>query len=200
MTEDSGAITKSSSSTHSNQSAASATSQSHWSPVPVNSHLLVARQAAHRWQSMADLKLTEAEIRSRRTLAHIMNELIQTEEDYVKALKLVVEVYIPEMNREDVPQSLRGKRGVIFGNIEKIYDFHNHYFLKELSNCEQEPFKIYQCFIEHVSVSSFSLFNIILMAAKSGIYSVCVAPSTLRVERPVSSFDKIDLPCSQGVP
>lgn len=100
---------------------------------------------------MSDLRLTETEIRSRRTLSHIMDELVQTEKDYVMALKLVVEKYIPEMDREDVPQTLRGNRGVIFGNIEKIYDFHNHHFLAELLECDKEPFRISQCFLDHVS-------------------------------------------------
>ncbi|XP_067930542.1 uncharacterized protein [Watersipora subatra] len=144
LTEDSGALTKSSSSTASHDSQ----TNNQWSPVPVNSHLM-QKKSSHQWQSMSDLRLTECEIRSRRTLSHIMNELIQTEKDYVMALQLVVERYIPEMSREDVPQTLRGKRGVIFGNIEKLYDFHKHHFLKELLACEQEPFRTSQCFLDH---------------------------------------------------
>ena len=163
MTEDSGVLTKSSSSSNSHDSnqqpstpstEKNSTANNQWSPVPVNSHLLHQR-VSHQWQSMADLRLTESEIRSRRTLAHIMDELVATEQDYVAALKLVVEKYIPEMNREDLPQTLRGNRGVIFGNIEKIYDFHNHFFLKKLRECEKEPFRISQCFQEHVSLCSY---------------------------------------------
>lgn len=157
MTEDSGVLTKSSSSSNSHDSTNTPvpnnSTNNQWSPVPVNSHLLHQR-VSHQWQSMADLRLTESEIRSRRTLAHIMDELVATEQDYVAALKLVVEHYIPEMNREDLPQTLRGNRGVIFGNIEKIYDFHNHFFLKKLKECEKEPFRISQIFSEHVSNES----------------------------------------------
>lgn len=158
MTEDSGVLTKSTSSSNSQDSgngqhqASTDSSNNQWSPVPVNSHLL-KQKVSHQWQSMADLRLTESEIRSRRTLAHIMDELIHTEQDYVMALKLVVDKYIPEMSREDLPQTLRGNRGLIFGNIEKIYDFHNHYFLKKLKECEKEPFRMSQCFLEHVSIS-----------------------------------------------
>jgi hypothetical protein len=39
--------------------------------------------------------------------------------------------YIPELTREDIPQALRGQRNVIFGNIEKIYEFHSQHFLGE---------------------------------------------------------------------
>lgn len=76
---------------------------------------------------------------------------VQTERDYVISLSLVVNHYIPELKREDVPQALRGKRAIIFGNIEKIFEFHSNYFLEELSRCENEPYKISQCFLSHVS-------------------------------------------------
>lgn len=152
ITEDSGIHTKSTSSSRSNDSEPDPL-DSVWSPVPVNSHLMGNRViTAQQWQSMSDLRLTEAEIRSRRTLAHIMDELMQTERDYVMSLKLVAEKYIPELDREDVPQSLRGKRGVIFGNVERIYNFHANTFLEELNECENQPFKISQCFLDHVSL------------------------------------------------
>ena len=57
--------------------------------------------------------------------------------------------YIPELSREDIPQALRGKRNVIFGNIEKIYGFHHHYFLRELERCQHSPFLVGQCFLRH---------------------------------------------------
>lgn len=36
------------------------------------------------------------------------------------------------MAREDLPQELRGQRYTIFGNVERIYAFHVHYFLPQL--------------------------------------------------------------------
>merc|ERR1711911_204736 len=57
--------------------------------------------------------------------------------------------YIPELSREDIPQALRGQRNVIFGNIEKIYGFHHHYFLRELERCHNLPFLVGQCFLRH---------------------------------------------------
>jgi hypothetical protein len=59
--------------------------------------------------------------------------------------------YIPELLREDIPQALRGQRNVIFGNVEKIYEFHSQYFLQELEKCENSPLLVGQYFLHHVS-------------------------------------------------
>ena len=88
-----------------------------------------------------------------RTLAHIMREMVQTERDYVLSLQYVIENYIPELQRPDVPQALRGKGSIIFGNIEKIYQFHRQYFLREVERCERNPFQISHYFLMHVSQS-----------------------------------------------
>ncbi|CAH1780228.1 unnamed protein product [Owenia fusiformis] len=121
-----------------------------WSPVPVNSHLVRQnRPTLTHSASMADLRLTDDEIKRRRTLSLIMREMIQTEQDYVRSLQFVIDNYIPELAREDVPQALRGKRNVIFGNIEKLYQFHAHYFLHEIQNCEHNPFAVCHSFLEH---------------------------------------------------
>lgn len=87
-----------------------------------------------------------------------MEELLSTEREYVKALGYVREHYIPELERGDVPQDLRGQRGSIFGNLEKLHDFHQHHFLCELESCVNEPFRVGRCFLRHVSaVMSASL-------------------------------------------
>ncbi|XP_077458578.1 quattro isoform X2 [Stigmatopora argus] len=82
-------------------------------------------------------------------LRKIIEELLATEKEYVKALGYVREYYFPELERSDVPQDLRGQKGVIFGNLEKLHDFHRHYFLSELENCVNEPFRVGRCFLRH---------------------------------------------------
>ncbi|KAK7877868.1 hypothetical protein WMY93_031474 [Mugilogobius chulae] len=57
--------------------------------------------------------------------------------------------YLPLLDRPDVPQDLRGKRAVIFGNLEKLFDFHSHYFLPELEACQGEPALVARCFLRH---------------------------------------------------
>ena len=80
----------------------------------------------------------------------IMEELLSTEREYVNALGYVREHYFPELERADVPQDLRGQRGSIFGNLEKLHDFHRHHFLNKLETCVNEPFRVGCCFLQHV--------------------------------------------------
>lgn len=80
-----------------------------------------------------------------------MREMIQTENDYIRSLQLVIDHYLPEMSKDNLPHGLRGKRNVIFGNIEKIFEFHTRYFQSELQQCEQNPFSTGRIFMQHVS-------------------------------------------------
>ncbi|KAK0177670.1 hypothetical protein PV328_001700 [Microctonus aethiopoides] len=104
---------------------------------PVNSHL-------QRSPSIAP-----AGMKAKKTILLIMREMIQTERDYVKSLEYIIENYIPELVRDDIPQALRGQRNVIFGNVEKIYEFHSQHFLRELEQCEHSPMMVGQCFLRH---------------------------------------------------
>uniref|UniRef100_A0A673JT06 Pleckstrin homology and RhoGEF domain containing G4B n=1 Tax=Sinocyclocheilus rhinocerous TaxID=307959 RepID=A0A673JT06_9TELE len=69
---------------------------------------------------------------------HIMDEMISTEREYVRSLSYIIQHYFPEMERLDLPQDLRGKRSIIFGNLEKLCDFHSQYFLTDLESCEEQ--------------------------------------------------------------
>lgn len=84
-------------------------------------------------------------------LQHIMAEMICTEREYVRSLGYVVDNYFPEMERGDLPQDLRGKRSVIFGNLEQLYHFHRHHFLTELERCWRWPLAVGRVFLKHVS-------------------------------------------------
>lgn len=80
---------------------------------------------------------------------HIMDEMISTEREYVRSLNYIIQHYFPEMERLDLPQDLRGKRTIIFGNVEKLWDFHSQYFLKDLESCAHCPLSISSCFLRH---------------------------------------------------
>ncbi|XP_069757514.1 pleckstrin homology domain-containing family G member 4B isoform X2 [Narcine bancroftii] len=82
-------------------------------------------------------------------LRHIIDEMVTTEREYVKSLRYIIDNYYPEMERFDLPQDLRGKRSVIFGNLEKLYNFHSQYFLKELESCTNHPLRASHCFLRH---------------------------------------------------
>ncbi|XP_051966564.1 uncharacterized protein LOC127632025 isoform X2 [Xyrauchen texanus] len=87
---------------------------------------------------------------------HIVDEMVTTEREYVRSLRYIIDNYFPEMERADLPQDLRGKRSVIFGNLEKLVDFHCQYFLKELESCCNHPLRVSHCFLRHQD--QFSLY------------------------------------------
>ncbi|XP_006028165.2 puratrophin-1 isoform X2 [Alligator sinensis] len=94
--------------------------------------------------------ISTPEARSRGSkLRHIIDEMVTTEREYVKSLCYIIKSYFPEMERTDLPQDLRGKRSVIFGNLEKLYDFHSQYFLRELESCCNHPLRVSHCFLRH---------------------------------------------------
>ncbi|KAG1932309.1 puratrophin-1 [Pimephales promelas] len=82
-------------------------------------------------------------------IQHIMDEMIATEREYVRSLSYIIQHYFPEMERLDLPQDLRGKRSIIFGNLEKLCDFHSQFFLKDLEICAHSPLSISSCFLQH---------------------------------------------------
>lgn len=86
-----------------------------------------------------------------------MEELVHTEREYVRSLGYILTHYHPLLERPDIPQDLRGKRGVIFGNLEKLYNFHAHYFLPDLEDSRREPALMARCFLRHVSISSICI-------------------------------------------
>ncbi|XP_061592244.1 puratrophin-1 isoform X2 [Cololabis saira] len=89
-------------------------------------------------------------------LRHIVEEMVTTEREYVRSLHYIIQHYFPEMDRDDLPQDLRGKRSIVFGNLEKLLDFHNQFFLRELEACWKHPLRVPCCFLRHQE--QFSLY------------------------------------------
>ncbi|XP_043921060.1 pleckstrin homology domain-containing family G member 4B isoform X2 [Protopterus annectens] len=112
------------------------------SPVLVRTRSLSTPCQTHRSKS-------EEKWHGSGKLLRIMDEMITTEREYVRSLGYVIDSYFPEMERMDLPQDLRGKRNIIFGNMEKLYDFHCQYFLKDLEHCMDCPLRVSRCFLRH---------------------------------------------------
>uniref|UniRef100_A0A3Q2W5A7 Uncharacterized protein n=1 Tax=Haplochromis burtoni TaxID=8153 RepID=A0A3Q2W5A7_HAPBU len=108
---------------------------------------LKTRDSAHRRRS--DSATSRSSISSRNKLRHIVEEMVNTEREYVRSLRYIIHHYFPEMDRADLPQDLRGKRTVVFGNLEKLLDFHSQFFLKELEACSKHPLRVPHCFLRH---------------------------------------------------
>uniref|UniRef100_A0A673NN96 Rho guanine nucleotide exchange factor 25 n=1 Tax=Sinocyclocheilus rhinocerous TaxID=307959 RepID=A0A673NN96_9TELE len=79
----------------------------------------------------------------------VRKTLIETEKLYVADLGLIVEGYMATMNAKGVPEDMKGKDKIVFGNIHQIYDWHRDYFLGELEKCVAEPERLAQLFIKH---------------------------------------------------
>ncbi|CAL8335673.1 unnamed protein product [Lota lota] len=80
---------------------------------------------------------------------YVLTELLETEKLYVEDLSLIVEGYIGTMASQGVPEDLKGKDKIVFGNIHQIYDWHKDYLLGELEKCADDPERLANLFIRH---------------------------------------------------
>uniref|UniRef100_A0A8D3A9Y8 non-specific serine/threonine protein kinase n=1 Tax=Scophthalmus maximus TaxID=52904 RepID=A0A8D3A9Y8_SCOMX len=80
----------------------------------------------------------------------VLNELIQTEKDYVKDLGIVVEVgFMKRIEEKGVPDDMKGKDKIVFGNIHQICDWHRDFFVGELEKCLEDNEHLAELFIKH---------------------------------------------------
>uniref|UniRef100_A0A8C0FYF1 Trio Rho guanine nucleotide exchange factor n=1 Tax=Bubo bubo TaxID=30461 RepID=A0A8C0FYF1_BUBBB len=61
---------------------------------------------------------------------YVLQELVETERDYVRDLGYVVEGYMALMKEDGVPDDMKGKDKIVFGNIHQIYDWHRELALR----------------------------------------------------------------------
>ncbi|XP_053570468.1 triple functional domain protein isoform X2 [Bombina bombina] len=80
---------------------------------------------------------------------YVLQELVETERDYVRDLGYVVEGYMALMKEDGVPDDMKGKDKIVFGNIHQIYDWHREFFLGELERCLDEPERLATLFVKH---------------------------------------------------
>uniref|UniRef100_A0A8C8SSQ3 Kalirin RhoGEF kinase n=1 Tax=Pelusios castaneus TaxID=367368 RepID=A0A8C8SSQ3_9SAUR len=91
----------------------------------------------------------EQKAKAMRGRMFVLNELVQTEKDYVKDLGTVVEGFMKRIEEKGVPEDMKGKDKIVFGNIHQIYDWHKDFFLAELEKCLQEHDHLAELFIKH---------------------------------------------------
>ncbi|XP_061759351.1 rho guanine nucleotide exchange factor 25 isoform X1 [Nerophis ophidion] len=117
------------------------------SVVADDSASILMDDTCSQWSSAAD---TEEERRSALEKSlYVLKELIETEKHYVADLGLIVEGYMATMNSKGIPEDMKGKDKIVFGNIHQIFDWHKDYFLGELEKCLAEPERLGQLFIKH---------------------------------------------------
>uniref|UniRef100_A0A672Q2G0 non-specific serine/threonine protein kinase n=1 Tax=Sinocyclocheilus grahami TaxID=75366 RepID=A0A672Q2G0_SINGR len=66
---------------------------------------------------------------------------------YISSLKHIVVGYMSRMREEGVPDDMKGKDKIVFGNIQQIYDWHKDFFLGELEKCLEDPDRLAPLFI-----------------------------------------------------
>ena len=54
-----------------------------------------------------------------------MAELLETERVYVVKLEQLIDGFLKEMQSPNLPDSLKGKEKLIFGNIHEVYKLHS---------------------------------------------------------------------------
>uniref|UniRef100_A0A9J8AZX8 Kalirin RhoGEF kinase b n=2 Tax=Cyprinus carpio TaxID=7962 RepID=A0A9J8AZX8_CYPCA len=92
---------------------------------------------------------TEQKNKAMRGRMFVLNEMVQTERDYVKDLGVIVEGFMRRIVDKGVPEDMTGKDKIVFGNIHQIYDWHKEFFLCELEKCLQDHDRLAELFIKH---------------------------------------------------
>lgn len=69
----------------------------------------------------------EAALESVTKRRFVLQELVDSEKDYVKDLGLIVDGFMATLQQMDLPENLRGKDRIVFANIQQIYEFHKKY-------------------------------------------------------------------------
>ncbi|EDV29227.1 uncharacterized protein TRIADDRAFT_51304 [Trichoplax adhaerens] len=91
---------------------------------------------------------TETDANVLKQRGQIINELIETEKSYINDLRSVITGYYDEMDNPaaKLPQAIRGKKNILFGNIRQLYNFHHRVFLKKLEEHRDIPALVGRCF------------------------------------------------------
>ncbi|GFR86674.1 triple functional domain protein-like isoform X7 [Elysia marginata] len=79
----------------------------------------------------------------------VVQELYDTEKDYVKDLSTLVNGYMEYMKENPLPGETEGKDKIVFGNIHQIYDWHNETMMAELEKCLTNPGRVGSIFIRY---------------------------------------------------
>lgn len=93
--------------------------------------------SSHSSLTTVNEKDRDKALQSRRS---VVQELVDSEKDYVKDLEFIVEGYMRSMKNDEssLPEGLsNGKYKIIFGNIDSIYEWHRDSFLPELQSCQE---------------------------------------------------------------
>ncbi|XP_064598576.1 muscle M-line assembly protein unc-89-like isoform X2 [Liolophura sinensis] len=71
---------------------------------------------------------------------YVLTDLLETEREYINQLNSIKECFHDNMFKDrNIPDVLKEKKGVIFGNLKDIQEFHSDVLLPALTNCALNP-------------------------------------------------------------
>lgn len=89
----------------------------------------------------------------------ILDELIKTEETYVDNLWTGLNNYGKLFEQKDLPRGLKGKKYVLFCNVEQIAEFHLHEFLPMLHRNRHDLKRLFDDFQQFIEVIKSYFLN-----------------------------------------
>lgn len=131
-----------------------------------------------------------------RNLRNVVDELLNCEKTYIAALDKGVKDYKMAFRdtefKKTLPDALRGKEGTIFGNIDRICDFHRDELLPKLLACDRNVTKICEVFCEFIQKDFFYKYVLYAMnRTKSQL--ICSQHAVFFSQRQVEIGDKLGL-------
>jgi RhoGEF domain len=106
--------------------------------------------------------LQQGKVRFDIKLKHILDELIEKENDYIKMLEVGIKNYLKpielDSNLIDVPKEIQNQKFKLFGSIEDIYRLHQNQIYPQLLKCNYDIQSIAKLFITLIKEDSFYLY------------------------------------------
>lgn len=120
---------------------------------------------------------------TRRKISFLIDELLETERNYINTLQKGIATYVEAVFNDQTPPppELSGKKYHLFGNLEYIYRFHRNAFLPKLLTTGNDVERIADVFIHFLENDSF--YGYIL-------YSMYHPKSQRVCEQHISFFDR----------
>ncbi|KAH8275131.1 hypothetical protein KR026_000467 [Drosophila bipectinata] len=128
-----------------------------------NEHVVTKFNSLYQPRDENEEEEIELREKSDKCVLPILDELIKTEEAYVKNLFLGIENYGNIFQRKDLPMGLRGKKYDLFGNIEQIAEFHRDEFLPMLQRNRRDLKRLFDEFLQFLDQNCFYGYVIFTM-------------------------------------
>ncbi|XP_048102100.1 obscurin isoform X11 [Alosa alosa] len=105
------------------------------SPAYLDKRLKLSTDAGEPSECTGE-EVTEGEYK--RKLCQLIQEMINSEAEYVKEMEFVSSHHLKQMESEEIPPEIASQKETIFRNIDDIKDFHSSCILPGLNECDTD--------------------------------------------------------------